>query len=121
VQLLFNSFGFEYVGDNPKNYVKTDSKNFAINAHASKTFEQMFIVYGGLQYESSTMDMDYYFRDPNDLYPSIADQVLSTSVDGDNHFRFTAGGAIKLSFFVFNVDMNVTSQFTLASGISFQF
>ncbi len=121
VQLMYNDFGFEYVGDNPKNYVKTDSKNFAINAHASKTFEQMFIVYGGLQYESSSMDMDYYFRDPNELYPSIADQVLSTSVDGSNHFRFTAGGAIKLSVVVFNVDLNVTSQFTLASGISLQF
>jgi len=120
VQLMYNNFNFEYVGNNPKNYVKSDSKNFAVNTHASKTFEEMFIVYGGLQYESSSMDMDYYFRDPNELYPQIADQVLSTSIDGDNNFRFTAGGAIKFSVIVFNVDLNVTSQFTVVGGLSLQ-
>jgi hypothetical protein len=35
--------------------------------------------------------MDYYFRDPNELYPLLADKVLSTSIDGSNHFRFTGG------------------------------
>lgn len=120
VQLLYNNFGFEYKSDEPKDYVKTDSKNLALNIHASKTFNQMFIVYGGLQYESSKMDMNYYFRDPNKLYPQIADQVLSTSMDGDNSFRITTGAAIKLSVIVLNVDLNVTSQFTLASGLSIQ-
>jgi hypothetical protein len=120
VQLMFNSFNFEYNGNNPKNYVKTDSKNFAVNAHASKTFEQMFTVYGGFQYESSKIDMDYYFRDPNEMYPELADQVLSTSIDGNNNFRFTAGGAIQFSVIVFNVDLNITSQFTLAAGLSLQ-
>jgi hypothetical protein len=121
VQLLYNNFGFEYNSNDPKDYVKTESKNLAVNVHASKTFSQMFIVYGGLQYESSKMDMDYYFRDPNELYPLLADKVLSTSIDGSNHFRFTGGAAIKLSVLVLNVDLNVTSQFTLASGISLQF
>jgi hypothetical protein len=121
VQLLYNNFGFEYNSNDPKDYVKTESKNLAVNVHASKTFSQMFIVYGGVQYESSKMDMDYYFRDPNELYPLLADKVLSTSIDGSNHFRFTGGAAIKLSVLVLNVDLNVTSQFTLASGISLQF
>jgi hypothetical protein len=98
-----------------------DSKNFAVNAHASKTFQDMFIVYGGLQFESSSMDMDYYFRDPNELYPLFRDKRLSTTVDGDNGFRFTAGGAIKLSVLVINFDLNVASQFTLAGGLSLQF
>lgn len=121
VQLLYNSLGIEYTGSNPKNYVKMDSKNFAVNAHASKTFQDMFIVYGGLQFESSSMDMDYYFRDPNELYPLLRDKRLSTTVDGDNGFRFTAGGAIKLSVLVINFDLNVASQFTLAGGLSLQF
>ncbi len=121
VQLLYNSMGIEYTGNNPKNYVKMDSKNFAVNAHASKTFQDMFIVYGGLQYESSSMDLDYYFRDPNELYPLLRDKRHSTTVDGDNSFRFTAGGAIKLSVLVINFDLNVASQFTLAGGLSLQF
>ncbi|MFZ1281384.1 MAG: DUF6588 family protein [Ignavibacteriaceae bacterium] len=121
VQVLLNNFSFEYTGDNPKDYVKTDSKNIAVNAHLSKTFDQWFIVYGGFQYESSKIDMDYYFRDPNELYPLLADKVLSTSIDGSNYFRFTGGAAIKLSVLVLNVDLNVTSQFTITSGLSLQF
>jgi hypothetical protein len=121
VQLLYNSFGFEYKGNNPKNYVKMDSKNFAVNAHASKAFEEMFIVYGGLQYESSTMDINYYFKDPNKLYPQIRDQVLSTSVDGSNNFRFTAGGAIELPVVVFNLDFNISSMFAIGGGITLRF
>jgi hypothetical protein len=120
VQILYNNLSFEYVGDDIDDYVKTDSKNFAINAHASKTFESMFVVYGGLQYESSNMDMTYYFRDPNELYPQIANSNQSTTVEGDNVFRFTAGGAIKVLPVVFNLDFNVTSMFTIAGGISLQ-
>ena len=120
VQLLYNSFGLEYDGDDPTSYIKMDSKNFAINAHASKTFEEMFIVYGGLQYESSSMDLGYFFKDPNELYPTIKDTRQSTSVDGDNVFRFTAGGAVKLGVVVFNLDFNITSMFTISGGASLQ-
>ena len=84
LQVLFNNFNLENDSDDETEYIMFDSKNFAINAHASKTFSEMFIVYGGLQYESSSMDLDYYFNDPNELYPSIRDTRQSTSVDGDN-------------------------------------
>lgn len=120
IQLLYNNFGVEYVGDDPTSYIKMDSKNFAINAHASKTFSEMFIVYGGLQYESSSMDLEYIFKDPNELYPTIKDTRQSTSVDGDNVFRVTAGGAVKLLPVLFNLDFNVTSMFTITGGISLQ-
>ena len=120
LQVLYNNINLENESDDETEYLKFDSKNFAINAHASKTFNDMFIIYGGLQYESSTMDLDYYFQDPNELYPSIRDTRQSTSVDGDNVFRFTAGGAIQLLPVVFNLDLNVTSMFTLTGGISLQ-
>jgi len=120
LQILYNTINLENDSDDETEYLKFDSKNFAINIHGSKTFEGMFVVYGGLQYESSTMDLDYYFQDPNELYPQIADTRQSTSVDGDNVFRFTAGGAIKVLPVVFNLDFNVTSMFTLTGGISLQ-
>ena len=120
LQILYNTINLENDSDDETEYLKFDSKNFAINIHGSKTFEEMFVVYGGLQYESSTMDIDYYFQDPNELYPSIRDTRQSTSVDGDNVFRFTAGGAIKVLPVVFNLDFNVTSLFTLTGGISLQ-
>ena len=121
LQILYNSFSLEYKGTNIEDYFKIDSKNFAVNAHASKTFSGLFVVYGGLQYENSSMDLGYYFRDPNDLYPLIKNTQQNTTVDGDNVFRFTAGGAVKLLPVVFNLDFNVTSMFTIAGGISLQF
>jgi hypothetical protein len=120
VQVLYNSFSLEYVGDDPTSYIDMGSSNFAINVHGSKTFSGMFIVYGGLQYENSSMDLTYYFRDPNDLYPSIADTNQDTSVDGENNFRFTAGGAIQVLPVVFNLDFNITSMFTITGGITLQ-
>jgi len=120
LQILYNSFSLEYVGDDPTSYIDMASSNFAINVHGSKTFSGMFIVYGGLQYENSSMDLTYYFRDPNELYPAIANTNQDTSVDGDNSFRFTAGGAIQVLPVVFNLDFNITSMFTLTGGISLQ-
>lgn len=121
IQIMYNQFDLEYSGDEANKYVNMGSKNFAVNVHASKTFSGMFIVYGGMQYESSNMDLEYFFRDPDGLFPSIADTRLKTTVDGDNAFRFTAGGAIKLAVIVVNVDMNITSMFTVAGGVSLQF
>lgn len=120
LQVLFNNINLENNSDDETEYIKFDSKNFAINIHGSKTFEGMFVVYGGLQYESSSMDLDYYFQDPNELYPEIAESRQSTTVDGDNVFRFTGGGAIKLLPVVFNLDFNITTMFTLTGGISLQ-
>lgn len=120
LQILYNNLNLENNSDDETEYIKFDSKNFAINIHGSKTFEEMFVVYGGLQYESSTMDLDYYFQDPNELYPDIADSRQSTSIDGDNVFRFTGGGAIKVLPVVFNLDFNITTLFTITGGISLQ-
>jgi hypothetical protein len=120
VQVLYNNLTFDYVGDNVQNTFNSESKNLAINAHASKTFSGMFTLYGGLQYESSTLDIEYFFRDPSGLYPDIADTIQKTEVDGENNFRVTAGGAVKLAAIVFNVDFNVTSQFTIVGGISLE-
>lgn len=122
VQLLYNTFNFEYVGNDLENYTVLKSKNFAINAEVSKTLVTVLTVYGGVQYESSTMDFDYYFKDPNNLYPAaISKRNNSLKIDGDNHFRFTVGSSVKLGFFVFNLDMNLTSFTTFSSGISFDF
>jgi hypothetical protein len=120
VQVLYNSLTFDYVGDNVQNTFNSESKNLAINAHASKTFSGMFTLYGGLQYESSTFDVKYFFRDPSGLYPDIADTEQEIEVEGENNFRVTAGGAVKLAAIVFNVDFNVTSQFTIVGGISLE-
>jgi hypothetical protein len=111
----------EYTEGDIEDYTIVKSSNFAFNVHASKTLAEMFIVYGGLQFESSSMDLEYYFEDPNDLYPDIADQNHKVKIDGENSFRFTLGSAVKLGFFVVNADLNLTKLPTFTVGLSFDF
>jgi hypothetical protein len=121
VQILYNQLNFEYTGNETDKYGKLTSKNFAINAHASKTFLEMFTVYTGLQYESSSSDFTYYFDDPDNFYPTLGNRIQDVKIDGDNHFRYTLGGAIKLGFFVINTDMNIASFTTYSLGLSLDF
>jgi hypothetical protein len=121
VQFLYNTINAKYEGEDAvKDYGEMSSDNYAFNVHASKTFMNTFIVYGGLQYESSNMKIQYYFDDPNELYPEyIGNQELD--IDGENKFRFTLGGAIKLGVFVINGDMNFGSFTTYSAGLSLDF
>lgn len=121
VQLFYNNFDFEYVGNDLENYTKIKSNNVAFNVHASKTFAGIFIAYGGLQYESTSMDLGYYFEDPNNLYPGTGNAKNNINIDGDNNFRFTLGGALKLGFFVINADVNLTKFTTFTTGLSLDF
>ncbi|MBK7632507.1 MAG: hypothetical protein IPJ23_17780 [Ignavibacteriales bacterium] len=121
VQLFYNNFDFEYVGNDFENYTKIKSNNIAFNVHASKTFAGIFIAYGGLQYETTSMDLGYYFEDPNNLYLGTGNAKNNIKVDGDNNFRFTLGGALKLGFFVINADVNLTKFTTFTTGLSLDF
>lgn len=99
-----------------------DLKSFAVNAHASKSFG-LFMLYGGLQYESSTLDLEYTtIGDVNNADPEIQQKRdISLSVDGDNNFRVTLGAAVKLTVFSINVDYSLSSQSVLSTGLNFEF
>jgi hypothetical protein len=121
VQILYNHLNVESLSKKADKYAELTSNNFAINVHASKTFLGMFIVYSGIQYESSTMDLKYYFDDTNDFYPTLGNKRQELKISGKNHFRYTLGGAIKLGFFVLNTDMNIASFTTYSLGLSLDF
>jgi hypothetical protein len=121
VQILYNKFDAEYSGNEIDKYAKVSSKNFAFNVQASKSFIGLFTVYSGIQYESSSTDFGYFFNDEKNLYPEYSNKRLDISVDGENHFRYTLGGAFRLGFFVLNADVNVTKFTTFSTGISFDF
>ena len=120
VQILYNQLNVEYSGDELDKYGRISSKNFAINVHASKTFMDMFVIYSGLQYENSTAKFGYYFDDPNDLYPGLGNQRHEISLTGENHFRYTLGGTVKLSSFVVNADLNLAAFTTFSLGLSLE-
>ena len=119
IQILYNNFNFDFEGDNSAYNFSSDSKNFAANVHVSKTFSGMFILYGGLQYESTSLDLTYNFRDPDGIYPNLAGQQ-NVTINGDNNFRLTLGAAVKLAVIVFNVDYNISSQDLFTGGISLE-
>lgn len=99
-----------------------DLSNIAFNAHASKSFG-LFTLYGGLQYESTTFDVTYDIKgDPSSGDPGLQqDKQVKVSIDGDNNFRFTLGGALTLAVVVLNVDFSLGSQSVISSGLSFEF
>lgn len=118
VQLLYNHFNLKHDNGDVEDYTDVKSNNIAFNVHASKKLVSVFIAYAGLQYESSTMDLEYYYEDPNNLYPELANKNHKLKIDGDNHFRFTLGGALKLGYFVMNADVNLTTLTTFTLGLS---
>ncbi len=113
VQILSNNFELNHPN------VDINTSNFAVNVHASKEFG-MFTVYGGLQYESTKMDMDYTFDGLG--FPGILpDERVSISMDGENNMRFTFGAAVKIAVLVLNVDYNIGSQNAFVGGLNFVF
>lgn len=121
VQILYNKLDAEYNGNEPDKYAKVSSKNFAFNVQASKSLIGIFTFYSAVQYESSSTEFGYYFQDDNNFYPQYGNRRLNINVDGENHFRYTLGAALKLAFFVINGDVNVTKFTTFSVGLSFDF
>jgi len=111
VQFLYNNLEITGV---------MDISAIAFNAHASRSFG-LFTLYGGLQYESSTFDLQYTFTDPSNLDPLKKGQEIKVSIDGDNNFRGTLGGSLKLAVIVLNIDYSLGAQSVLCGGLTFEF
>ena len=111
VQFLYNSLKITGV---------MDITAYALNAHASKSFG-LLTVYGGLQYESSTFNLDYTFNDPSNTDLVKQGTEIKVSINGDNNFRATIGTSVKLAVIVFNVDYSIGVQSVLCGGLSFEF
>jgi len=113
VQVFYNNFGITDI---------VEHTNLAFNVHTSKSFG-VLILYGGLQYETSTLKLDYKI----DGKPSSPDPLLrqdkdvSLSIKGNNSFRLTLGTALKVSVFALNVDANIGSQIAVTGGLNFAF
>jgi hypothetical protein len=93
------------------------AKTFNFGAQASKTFS-VLTLYGGLQYETSSMDVSYTYEGE---YGATKGTKMNLSMDGDNHFRFTAG--LNVNLFVLNLfaDVNIGSMTMFSGGLGFGF
>ena len=83
-----------------------------IGAQASKEFG-ILTVYGGLGYQSSTLDLTY-----ESTVPSAPGNV-KLSLDGENSVAFTVGAGLSFGFFKIFADINIGSVTNLSGGIGF--
>ncbi len=113
VQLMYNKFEITNL---------FSVKNIAFNAHISKTLG-LFTPYFGLQYESTTVNIDYKIKgDVNSGDPELRqDKNASVEIDGDNTFRATIGASLKLAIIVLNADFSLSSQPIATAGLTFAF
>ena len=86
---------------------------WALSVMASKSF-LVASLYGGLQLESSSVDLDYTFVDPDGELP---DQEISFSMSGRNKVRMVAGAALNMGPLVLNVDYNLGSVNVVTAGL----
>ena len=113
VQIMYNKFSLE----GPDLTIGTS--NLAFNAHASRSFG-LLTLYGGLQYESTSLDIEYVFTG-TELGQVLDDDKIKVSLDGDNSVRLTLGAALRLAFLVLNADVNFGSQTAVVAGLNFEF
>lgn len=88
------------------------SHGIAINATASKSIK-ILMLYGGLAWEKSTMNLKYNSTDPT------APPVVDVSLDGANKFRFTVGVGVSLGILKIFADANFGSVTNYSGGIGF--
>ena len=90
-------------------------KNSILTFQVSKSIP-FLTVYGGFGIESSSVDVDYIYLDPN---PDalVSEVPVQFSFDGENKFRTTIGGRLKLAFLTINADYNIGEFNTYALGL----
>lgn len=103
VGVYYNSFT---VGD------LMDFKGFATNIQASKSIK-ILILYGGVAYESSKLNLTFKSTDPT------APVAVDIDLDGANNFRFTAGVGLSLGILKIFADANFGTVTNYSAGIGF--
>jgi hypothetical protein len=91
------------------------AKSFNVGAQVSKSFA-VVTLYGGLQYESSSMDVSY---DYSGKFGLPTGTPVKLTMDGDNTFRATIGLGLNLAILHFYADANFGSVTVISGGLGF--
>jgi hypothetical protein len=91
----------------------------SVGVQASKSFV-LITVYGGLGYETSTMEFTYraQFTDPANPGQQISKDI-KFEADGKNNFRATVGVALNLGLVKVSADYSLASQSVATLGVGF--
>ena len=91
-----------------------EEKAFNFSGQASKSFS-ILTVYGGLQYETATMTLDYNYKG----YGSTGNDHVHLDLDSDNKVRFTAGLGLDLIILHLSADANFSNVTVISGAIGF--
>ena len=104
------AFGFYYQTFDLANIVEASTYIFSFQAGIS---HGVFNLYGGLAYESGTMDISYEWGSEDDP------EVISFDIRPSNSVRLTIGGALNLWIMKVHLDYSVASQSVVCAGLGF--
>lgn len=96
-----------------------EASTFALGAQVSKKFAALTL-YGGLQYESISMDIGYNYQGTIPGY-TPADPNISLNIDGESQIRGTVGFNLNLLALNIFADINIGSVVAASGGIGFGF
>lgn len=88
------------------------AKGMAFGVQASKSIK-ILMLYGGLSYEKSTMDLSFKTTDPTST------PLVDVSLDGANKFRATVGVGVNFGLFKVFADANFGTVTNYSGGIGF--
>ncbi|HMD13959.1 MAG TPA: DUF6588 family protein [Bacteroidota bacterium] len=91
-----------------------EEKTLNFSGEASKSFS-ILTIYGGVQYESATMTLDYNYQG----YGATADNHVHLDLDGQNNFRFTAGLGLDLLILHLSADANFGTVTVISGAVGF--
>jgi hypothetical protein len=90
--------------------IKAQGTSFGVQA--SKSIK-ILMLYGGLAWEKSTLDLSYKSTDPT------ASPLVDVSLNGANKFRFTVGVGVSLGILKIFADANFGTVTNYSGGIGF--
>ncbi len=86
------------------------------NLQLSKQLYSFLNIYGGLQYERFSSDVEYtYISETGTKHHCAFTQI------GDNKFRGILGFNMQFGVFNFNTDVNIGNKFVISSGMGVGF
>jgi hypothetical protein len=91
-----------------------DAHGINFGGQISKSFS-VATIYGGLQYETSTLTVNYTYTGPG----STPNSKINLDLDGENKFRATAGVNLNLVILNLNADINLGKVTVVSGGIGF--
>lgn len=83
-------------------------------AHVSRSFS-MITLYGGLQYESATMSLNYTYTGPG----STPGTTVSLDLESENRFRLITGLNLNLFVLNLNADISIGKVTAVSAGLGF--